>query len=90
MYIPLLLFQRESFVTVKFFDHDISMIYDISELPKSKYEFSRKYLCMRACVCVPVCMCVCVCRARYRPPYVESSKHQQEKKTLFYPLDEST
>ena len=33
-----LLSQRESLVTVKFFDFEISMIFDISELPESKYE----------------------------------------------------
>ena len=33
----LLLSQRDSFVTVKFFDPEISMILDISELPESKY-----------------------------------------------------
>ena len=37
----ILLSQRESFVTVKFFDAEISMIFDISELPVSKYAFSR-------------------------------------------------
>ena len=39
-----LLSQRESFVTVKFFDPKISMIFDISELPESKYAFSGKCL----------------------------------------------
>ena len=76
----LLLSQRESLVTVKFFDPQISVIFNISELPESKYTFSRKCLCacVRACVCVcvcacvrarvRVCVCVCVCvcaRARY-------------------------
>ena len=45
----MLLSQRESLVTVKFFDPQISMIIDISELPESKYAFSKK------------CVCVCVC-----------------------------
>ena len=34
--------QRESFETVKFFDSNTSMIFDISKLPESKYAFSRK------------------------------------------------
>ena len=50
-----LLSQRESFllITVNFFDPEISMIFDISELPESKYAFSGK--------CLYVCVCVCVC-----------------------------
>ena len=40
----ILLSQRESLVTVKFFDPEISMIFDISELPESKHA------CVRACV----------------------------------------
>ena len=47
-----LLSQRESFKTVKFFDGEISMTFDISELPESKYAFSGKSLCVRARVCV--------------------------------------
>ena len=50
--IRFLLSQRESLVTVKIFDPQISMIFDISDLPESKYAFSRKCLC--------VCMYVCV------------------------------
>ena len=57
----LLLSQRESFVTVKFFDSEISMITSISELPESKYAFSGKCLCVCMYVCVYVCMCVYVC-----------------------------
>ena len=41
-----MLSQRERFVTVKFFDPEISMIFDIFELPKSKYAFSGKCLCV--------------------------------------------
>ena len=56
-----LLSQRESFVTVKFLDPEISMIFDISVLPESKYAFSNK-MCecayVRACVCVCVCVCI--------------------------------
>ena len=54
---PLLLSQRKSIVTVKVFDPEISIIFDISELPESKYAFSTKYLrvCMYLCVCVYVC-----------------------------------
>ena len=60
----ILLSQRESLVTVKFSDPQISMIFDIFEFPESKYAFSRKCLyvcvCVRACVraCVRVCVCV--------------------------------
>ena len=36
-----LLSQRENFVTVKFFDPEISMIFYIPELPESKYAFSE-------------------------------------------------
>ena len=51
--LSLLLSQRESLVTVKFFDSEMLMIFNISELPpESKYAFSRKCMC--------VCMCVCV------------------------------
>ena len=62
----LLLSQRESLVTVKFFDLEISVIFNIYELPESKYAFSRKclvYVCVCACVraCVRACVCVCVC-----------------------------
>ena len=35
----ILLSERESLVTVKFFDPEISMIFDISELPELKYAF---------------------------------------------------
>ena len=67
----LLLSQRESLVTVKFFDPKISMIFDISELPESKYAFSSKCMCLcvhacarayvRACLgaCVRACEYVC-------------------------------
>ena len=57
----LLLSQRESLVTVEFFDPEISMIFDISELPESKYAFFfRKCLCV-CMMCVGVHVCVCVC-----------------------------
>ena len=63
--VDLLLSQRESLVRVKFFDPQISMIFDISELPESKYAFSRKcvcaYVCARVCVRARACVCVCVC-----------------------------
>ena len=48
-----LLSQGESLVTVKFFDPEISTIFDISDLPESKYRFLEN-------VCVCVCACVCV------------------------------
>ena len=56
-----LLSQRECLVTVKFFYPQISMIFDISEIPESKYAFSRMPVCMYVCVCACVCVCVCVC-----------------------------
>ena len=56
----ILLSQRESLVTVKFFDPQISMIFD-TELPESKYAFSRKCLCVCVCVCVCVRACVRAC-----------------------------
>ena len=39
------------------------MNFDISELPKSKYAFSRNFLCvcMYVCVCVCVGACKCMC-----------------------------
>ena len=45
-YSNFLLSQRESFVSVTFFDPEISMIFHISELLKSKYAFPRKCTCM--------------------------------------------
>ena len=61
--------QRECFVRVKFLDLEISMIFDISELPESKYAFSKNFLCvcmyvlciMYYVLCVCMCVCVCVC-----------------------------
>ena len=49
----MLLSQRESFVMVKFFDPEISMIFDISELPESKYAFSKKCMCVLLSVHLP-------------------------------------
>ena len=41
---------------MKIFDSKISMTFDISELPESKY-----YVHMYVCICVcSVCLCVCV------------------------------
>ena len=69
--VSLLLSQRESLVKVKFFDLEIFMIFDISELPESKNAFSRKCVCVcgcaRMCVyvyvgaCVWECACECLC-----------------------------
>ena len=56
----LLLSQRESFASEKFFDSQISMIFDISDLPESKYVSSRKSLSLCVCVCVRARVCVCV------------------------------
>ena len=53
MFLCVLLSQRENLVRVKFFDPEISMIFDISELPESKLSFLEN-------VCVYVFMCVCV------------------------------
>ena len=53
--------QRESFVTVKFLDPEFSIIFEISELPESKYAFSKKCVCVCVCVCVCACACACVC-----------------------------
>ena len=62
------LFRRECLVSVKFLTRDFDDFF-ISELPESKYAFSRKcmcvcmylcvYVCMHVCVCVPVCVRVC-------------------------------
>ena len=54
-----LLFQRENLATVNFFDPKILLIFDISELPESKYAFSRKCLCV--CVCLLYCYKFSIC-----------------------------
>ena len=74
-----LLSQRESLVTVKFFDRQISMIFDISELPESKYAFSKKCLCVCACACVcaRARACVCVCVMNLSAAYLETGQRYQ-------------
>ena len=58
----LLLSERECLVTVKFFNPEILMIFDIFEFLESKYAFSTKF-CIYVCVYVRVyvaCVFMCV------------------------------
>ena len=74
---PILLSQRESLVTVKFFDPQIPMIFDISELPESKYAFSKKCLCVSVYVCMYVCVYVCMCVMNLSAAYLETGQRYQ-------------